>query len=376
MPGLHSPPLYRECGRRQRGRPPIRLEHPTVTMSDTAAGARPSPEIEARAGQFMERYRSLREEIAKVIVGQDEVVENVLVAILAGGHALLEGVPGLGKTLLVRTISQALSLPFNRIQFTPDLMPADIVGTNIVMEDPHGGRVFQFQPGPIFANIVLADEINRATPKTQSALLEAMQEHSVTVGGKIHRLSEPFFVLATQNPIEQEGTYPLPEAQLDRFLFKVLVPAPKLKDLSAIIDRTTGTHTSDVRPVLDGQQIVAMQQMAREILVESLVKEYALKIMLATQPKSEYAPDSVRQFVRYGSSPRGAQAIILSAKIRALFQGRYNVAFEDVDDVATPALRHRIILNFEGEAEGVTTDQIVSDIRSAVRESSRPKVGV
>jgi MoxR-like ATPase len=324
----------------------------------------------------MTRYQRLRAEIGKVIVGQDKVVESVLVAIFAGGHALLEGVPGLGKTLLVRTISQALSLGFNRIQFTPDLMPADITGTNIVMEDPEGRRVFQFQRGPIFANIVLADEINRATPKTQSALLEAMQEHSVTVAGKLHRLAEPFFVLATQNPIEQEGTYPLPEAQLDRFLYKILVPPPTLQDLSSIIDRTTGTLDASVEAVLDGEQIMVMQQFARQILVAGHVKEYALKVMLATHPDSEFAPDSVKRFVRFGSSPRGAQALILAAKVHALLQGRENVAYDDVDEVATPALRHRVILNFEGEAEGVSTDQIVADIRSRVREVSRPQVGV
>lgn len=330
----------------------------------------------ARAREFMTRYQRLRAEIGKVIVGQDKVVESVLVAIFAGGHALLEGVPGLGKTLLVRTISQALSLGFNRIQFTPDLMPADITGTNIVMEDPEGRRVFQFQRGPIFANIVLADEINRATPKTQSALLEAMQEHSVTVAGKVHRLAEPFFVLATQNPIEQEGTYPLPEAQLDRFLYKILVPPPTLQDLSSIIDRTTGTLDAAVEAVLDGEQIMVMQQFARQILVAGHVKEYALKVMLATHPDSEFAPDSVKRFVRFGSSPRGAQALILAAKVHALLQGRENVAYDDVDEVATPALRHRVILNFEGEAEGVSTDQIVADIRSRVREVSRPQVGV
>jgi MoxR-like ATPase len=342
-----------------------------VSITETATA-----DAAGRAREFMTRYQRLRAEIGKVIVGQDKVVESVLIAIFAGGHALLEGVPGLGKTLLVRTISQALNLGFNRIQFTPDLMPADITGTNIVMEDPQGGRVFQFQRGPIFANIVLADEINRATPKTQSALLEAMQEHSVTVAGKAHRLSEPFFVLATQNPIEQEGTYPLPEAQLDRFLYKILVPSPTLQDLSSIIDRTTGTHDATVEAVLDGEQIILMQQFARQILVAGHVKEYALKVMLATHPDSEFAPDSVRRFVRFGSSPRGAQALILAAKVHALLQGRENVAYDDVDEVATPALRHRIILNFEGEAEGVATAQIVSDIRTRIREVSRPQVGV
>ncbi len=333
-------------------------------------------QVEARAREFMDRYRSVRQEIAKVVVGQDAVVESVLVAVLCGGHALLEGVPGLGKTLLVRTISQALNLEFNRIQFTPDLMPADITGTNIVVEDPSGRRVFQFQPGPVFANIVLADEINRATPKTQSALLEAMQEHSVTVAGTIHRLDEPFFVLATQNPIEQEGTYPLPEAQLDRFLFKVLVPQPRLEDLAAIVDRTTGTQANHASAVLNGEQIMAMQRLAREIVVEGQVRDYALKIVLGTHPDSEYAPDAVKRFVRVGSSPRGAQAIILAAKVHALLQGRYNVAYDDIDHVATPALRHRLILNFEGEAEGVTTDSVVADIRSRVREAARPQVGV
>lgn len=335
-----------------------------------------SSPIEARAEEFKQRYQTLRAEIGKVIVGQDEVVEGVLIAILAGGHALLEGVPGLGKTLLVRTISQALSLRFNRIQFTPDLMPADITGTNIVMEDPNGSRVFTFQPGPVFANVILADEINRATPKTQSALLEAMQEHSVTVAGKLHRLEEPFFVLATQNPIEQEGTYPLPEAQLDRFLFKLVVPFPTLQDLSAIVDRTTGIAEAHVQPVLDGPQILEMQRLAREIIVEGPVKEYALKMVLATQPDSEFAPDSVKRFARFGSSPRGAQAVILAAKIRGLLEGQYHVGFDDVDRVAVPALRHRLILNFEGEAEGITTDQLVMDIRSRVRDLSRPQVAV
>jgi MoxR-like ATPase len=347
------------------------LEQEHVSVTEQA-----STEAAARAREFMTCYQQLRAEISKVIVGQDKVVESVLVAIFSGGHALLEGVPGLGKTLLVRTISQALNLPFNRIQFTPDLMPADITGTNIVMEDPDGGRIFQFQRGPIFANIILADEINRATPKTQSALLEAMQEHSVTVAGTMHRLTEPFFVLATQNPIEQEGTYPLPEAQLDRFLYKILVPAPTLEDLRSIIDRTTGTHDVAVNPVLNGDQIVVMQRFTRQILVAGHVKEYALKTMLATHPDSEFAPDSVRQFVRFGSSPRGAQALILAAKVHALLQGRENVAYDDVDEVATPALRHRVILNFEGEAEGVTTDRIVADIRTKVREASRPQVGV
>jgi MoxR-like ATPase len=348
----------------------------TASMTETATRPPATAEIEARANQFREKYGRLRDEIGTVIVGQDKVVESVLVAILAGGHALLEGVPGLGKTLLVRTISQALNLEFNRIQFTPDLMPADITGTNVVVEEAGGARMFQFQAGPIFANIVLADEINRATPKTQSALLEAMQEHSVTVGGKLHRLDEPFFVLATQNPLEQEGTYPLPEAQLDRFLFKILVPFPTLAELSSIIDRTTGTFSGAAQPVLNGQEIMVMQRMAREIVVEGIVKEYALRMVLASHTTSEFAPESVKRFSRFGASPRGAQALILAAKIHALLHGRYNIGYDDVDEVALPALRHRIILNFEGEAEGATTDALIADIRNSVREAARPKVGV
>jgi MoxR-like ATPase len=333
-------------------------------------------EIEAKAAEFHSQYEALRAEIAKVIVGHEEIVEGVLVCLLAGGHGLLEGVPGLGKTLLIRTLARALDLPFSRIQFTPDLMPADIIGTNMVMEDPSGGRYFQFQPGPVFASLVLADEINRATPKTQSALLEAMQEHSVTVAGHVHVLSEPFFVLATQNPIEQEGTYPLPEAQLDRFFFKLLVKSPSLAELTAIVDRTTGTESADVRPVLKAPDILAMQRLIREVPLASHVKEFALKVVLATHPESEYAPGTTNQFVRYGSSPRGAQSIILAAKIRALLNGRYNVAFDDIRHVAPAALRHRLILNFEGEAEGIAPDTLIDEILTRVWETAAPKVGI
>jgi MoxR-like ATPase len=333
-------------------------------------------DIEARAAQFGARYETLRAEVGKVIVGHEEIVQGVLTCMLAGGHGLLEGVPGLGKTLLVRTLAQSLDLPFARIQFTPDLMPADIIGTNIVMEDQNRGRFFQFQPGPVFANIVLSDEINRATPKTQSALLEAMQEHSVTVAGVQHRLDEPFFVLATQNPIEMEGTYPLPEAQLDRFLYKLLVPTPTLAELSTIVDRTTGALTPEVRPVLNAAEVLEMQRLAREVPIAGHVKEFALKVMLATHPESEFAPETTNRFVRYGSSPRGAQAIILAAKIRALLQGRFNVAFEDVQHVAFPALRHRILLNFEGEAEGIATDAIIRDILARISEAASPRVSV
>ncbi len=333
-------------------------------------------DIETRAAEFGQRYERLRAEVGKVIVGHGAIVEGVLTCVLAGGHGLLEGVPGLGKTLLVRTLAQSLDLPFARIQFTPDLMPADIIGTNIVMEDANRGRFFQFQPGPVFANIVLADEINRATPKTQSALLEAMQEHAVTVAGVQRRLIEPFFVLATQNPIEMEGTYPLPEAQLDRFLYKLLVSTPSLEELSAIVDRTTGAETPTVRAVLTAAEVLEMQRLAREVPIAGHVKEFALKIMLATHPESERAPETTNRFVRYGSSPRGAQAIILAAKIRALLQGRFNVAFEDVQHVALPALRHRLILNFEGQAEGITTDEIVREIVARVLEAAAPKVAV
>jgi MoxR-like ATPase len=333
-------------------------------------------DIEARAAEFGQRYETLRAEVGKVIVGHGDIVEGVLTCLLAGGHGLLEGVPGLGKTLLVRTLAQSLDLPFARIQFTPDLMPADIVGTNIVMEDANRGRFFQFQPGPIFASIVLADEINRATPKTQSALLEAMQEHAVTIAGVQRRLVEPFFVLATQNPIEMEGTYPLPEAQLDRFLYKLLVPTPTLAELSLIVDRTTGAETPTVRPVLTAAEVLEMQRLAREVPIAGHVKEFALKVMLGTHPESELAPEKTNRFVRYGSSPRGAQAIILAAKIRALLQGRFNVAFEDVQHVALPALRHRLILNFEGQAEGVATDEIVRDIVARVLAAAAPRVSV
>jgi MoxR-like ATPase len=333
-----------------------------------------SAELEATT--FRERFASLREEVGRVLVGQEGVVEGVLVAVAAGGHVLLEGVPGLGKTLLVRTLARALGLSFNRIQFTPDLMPADIVGTNVVSESTGGGRQFRFQPGPVFANVVLADEINRATPKTQSALLEAMQEHSVTVAGVRHHLGEPFFVLATQNPIEMEGTYPLPEAQIDRFFFKLLVPPPSLADLGVIIDRTTGPETPETRVALAAEELAAMQRTVRAVPLAEHVKEYALRVVLATHPDGEHAPEGVRRYVRYGSSPRGAQAVVLAARVHALLAGRFNVACDDVDRVAPPSLRHRILLNFEAEAEGMTTDRLIVDVLAAVRTATRPKVGV
>ena len=345
----------------------------TAAAQTSASGG--SDDIDAQANAFRESFARVKAEIGKVIVGHDDIVEGVVLCLLAGGHALLEGVPGLGKTLLVRTLAQVLDLTFSRIQFTPDLMPADISGTNILVEE-EGRRSFQFQPGPIFANIVLADEINRATPKTQSAMLEAMQEHSVTVAGKLHRLHEPFFVLATQNPIEMEGTYPLPEAQLDRFLFKLLVPSPTLGELAAIVDRTTGSQTTPVGKVLGGREILAMRELARAVPIAPHVRDYAASVVLATHPGSEGAPDISRQFVRFGSSPRGAQAVVLAAKIKALLAGRFNVALEDVNAVATAALRHRILLNFEGEAEGVATEDVVAKIIETVGERQRSALRV
>jgi len=319
-------------------------------------------QAEERVRQFGQYFAQLREEIGKVIVGQTEIVDGAITCLIANGHALLEGVPGLGKTLLVRTISEATDLAFSRIQFTPDLMPADIVGTNILVETDSGAREFQFQHGPVFANIVLADEINRATPKTQSAMLEAMQEHSVTVAGAIRKLEEPFLVLATQNPLEMEGTYPLPEAQLDRFLLKLMVEFPNLEELSNIIDRTTASSDCHAEKVLDGPTILEMRATAREVVLAQHVKEYALKTVLATHPESEHATAMTRQYVRYGSSPRGGQALVLAGKVRALLDGRFNVSFDDIRAVAKPALRHRIILNFEGEAERIATDSIIEDI--------------
>ncbi len=298
---------------------------------------------------------------ARFIVGQQQLVRQTLISLLAGSHALLEGVPGLGKTMLVRTMADALDLGFSRIQFTPDLMPADIIGTNIIVEEG-GERRFRFQQGPIFSNLVLADEINRATPKTQSALLEAMQEHRVTVAKQQYTLSEPFFVLATQNPLEMEGTYPLPEAQLDRFFFKIDVPFPSEEDLIAIMERTTGVEQPQIGKAASGADVLAMQRLARDVPIASHVMAYAIRILRATHPETERVPEIVTSYVRYGASPRGAQAIVLGAKIHALLDGRFNVSYGDVQAVAPPALRHRVILNFEGEAEGISTDSVVRAI--------------
>jgi MoxR-like ATPase len=317
--------------------------------------------------RFTGTLSRVRAEIAKRIVGQDEIIDGALTCLLAGGHVLLEGVPGLGKTLLVKTLAESLDLSFSRIQFTPDLMPADIIGTDLLVEDPERRRVFQFQRGPIFGHLILADEVNRATPKTQSALLEAMQEGRVTVGRHVHQLERPFFVLATQNPIEMEGTYPLPEAQLDRFFFKLQVRFPTLGELTQIIDRTTAADGATPRAAATGDEIEGLKSIVRQVPIASHVKEYAARLVLATHPTTEYAPAEVKQFVRHGASPRGAQALVLAGKIRALGQERFNVAIEDIRAAALPALRHRIILNFEGQAKGTDQDAVVQAALAAVR---------
>jgi len=311
---------------------------------------------------FRQSYAALREEIGKVIVGHETIVDGTLISVLAGGHVLLEGVPGLGKTLLVRTLSEVLDLSFNRIQFTPDLMPADILGTNMVMETADGRREFEFQRGPIFAHLILADEINRATPKTQSAMLEAMQEKSVTAGGEIRKLIEPFFVLATQNPIDQEGTYPLPEAQLDRFFFKLVVGYPSASELTEVLTRTTEGARAEIKKVLDRENLLELQRLVRQVPVATHVKDYAVRLVLATHPKTETASPIANQYLRFGSSPRGGQVLLLAGKVRALTQGRFNVSFDDIQAAATSAFRHRLILNFEAEAEGITTDQVIAQI--------------
>jgi MoxR-like ATPase len=315
-----------------------------------------------RVEQFISSFQALRGEVEKVIVGHREIIDHVLIGMFAGGHVLLEGVPGLGKTLLIKTLAEGLELSFSRIQFTPDLMPADIIGTNIIVEDADGRKHFQFQSGPIFAHILLADEINRATPKTQSALLEGMQESFVTVGGVSRPLPMPFFVLATQNPIEMEGTYPLPEAQLDRFLFKLRVRFPAIEELNAIIDRTTQVRSVAMDRVMSGPEVLAFRELVREVPIASHVREMASAIVMATHPQWEHAPEPTRRFVRYGASPRGAQALVLGAKARALAEGRYNVSVDDLRALAAPALRHRVILNFEGEAEGIDVDNLIAQI--------------
>ncbi|MBX3414262.1 MAG: MoxR family ATPase [Pirellulales bacterium] len=329
--------------------------------------------IQRRAEEFAQRYRTVREQIGRVIVGHDDIVHGILTCLFVGGHCLLEGVPGLGKTLLVRTLAKTLDLQFSRIQFTPDLMPADILGTNMVMETPEGKRFFEFQPGPIFTQICLADEINRATPKTQSAMLETMQEGSITVAGKRYELEQPFFVMATQNPIEQEGTYPLPEAQLDRFFFKLVVGYSGRQELATIIDRTTRGEVIEPLKVMDGAEIRRWQSVVREVILAPHVQDYVVRLTLATHPGGPFAPAMANQYIRWGSSPRGAQSMALAAKVRALLEGRFNVSFEDVRRVYLPAMRHRVLLNFEAQAEGIEADRVLLDLLEQVPEKAEEK---
>ncbi len=327
-------------------------------------------QMQQQADEFRARYQEVRAEIGKTIVGHDEIVHGVLTSMFVGGHCLLEGVPGLGKTMLVRTLAEALDLPFNRIQFTPDLMPADILGTNMIVENEQGAKSFQFQKGPIFTQICLADEINRATPKTQSAMLETMQEGTVTVGGTRYQLDKPFFVLATQNPIEQEGTYPLPEAQLDRFLFKLVVGYSTRDELNTIVDRTTRGTQIQTNKIMDGVEIRRWQQLVREVILAKHVQDYIVRLVLATHPEGQLAQAITNQYVRWGSSPRGAQTLALAAKVRALLDGRFNVSFEDIRRVYLPSLRHRVLLNFEAQAEGIDVDQVLLEILEKVPEKS------
>jgi MoxR-like ATPase len=326
--------------------------------------------IEKRAAQFADRYKAVYKQLGRVIVGHTDIVHGVLTCLFVGGHCLLEGVPGLGKTLLVRTLAHTLDLDFSRIQFTPDLMPADILGTNMIVEDQSGRREFQFQKGPLFTQICLADEINRATPKTQSALLEAMQERSISIAGQVYKLKEPFLVMATQNPIEQEGTYPLPEAQLDRFFFKLVVGYSSREELNTIVERTTKGVVVQPDKVMDGNEIVQWQQLVREVILAPHVQDYIARLTLATHPDGPFAVPITNQYIRWGSSPRGAQTLTLAAKVRALLNGRYNVSFEDIRRVFLPALRHRIILNFEAEAEGIDPDKVLLEVLQKVPEKA------
>lgn len=330
-----------------------------------------NPDNPEDAAEFRNRFSSLKNEIQKVIVGQDDIIENVLVAVVAGGHVLLEGVPGLGKTMLVRSIAGALDLSFQRIQFTPDLMPADLIGTNILVEDAQGHSRFEFSPGPIFCNLLLGDEINRATPKTQSALLEAMQEQNVTVAGQTRPLAQPFFVLATQNPLEMEGTYPLPEAQLDRFFFKLLVRYPAVEDFEEILKRTTERTKVETKSLFDGRELLAMGELARAVPVADSLRRRVAELVMTTHPETSQAPPRIRQFVRYGASPRAGQALVLAAKIRAILRGRFHVAVEDILDSALPVLRHRVMLNFEAQADGVDADMLVNEICDEKRAAWR-----
>ncbi|MGY8769792.1 MAG: AAA family ATPase [Pirellulales bacterium] len=326
--------------------------------------------MQQQAEEFRNRYNAVKDQIQRVIVGHDDIIHGVLTCMFIGGHCLLEGVPGLGKTLLIRTLSQTMDLDFNRIQYTPDLMPADILGTNMVMETPDGKRVFEFQKGPIFTQICLADEINRATPKTQSAMLETMQEGTVTIAGERHQLKKPFFVLATQNPIEQEGTYPLPEAQLDRFFFKLVAGYSSAEEMGTIIDRTTKGINIVPEKVMDGTEIVKWQKLIREVILAKHVQDYIVRLTLATHPDGPMSLPVTNQYLRWGASPRGAQTLALAAKVRALLDGRYNVSFEDIRRVYLPAMRHRVILNFEAQAEGLDTDHVLLEILEKLPEKS------
>ncbi len=336
-------------------------------LDSPAAAAQTTANTEASITHFRETFDKLRKEVSRFMVGQKDIIDQVLISVVCGGHVLLEGVPGLGKTALVHTLARALHLKFQRIQFTPDLLPADIVGTQILVEK-EGRKVFEFQPGPVFCQILLADEINRATPKTQSALLETMQEKTVTVAGATHKLSMPFFVLATQNPIEQDGTYPLPEAQLDRFFFKLYVPVPDHDDFVEILNRTGGKELPQIEPVATGDDILSMGQLVREVPIEKSVQDHLVRVVRATHPVDARATAMVKKYVRHGSSPRGAQTILAAARTSALLDGRYHVAKEDIARAAVPALRHRILLSFEGEAEGIKTDEVIADVLKQLGE--------
>ncbi|MBM97581.1 MAG: AAA family ATPase [Planctomycetaceae bacterium] len=326
--------------------------------------------IQQQAEQFRKRYQAVKDEIGRVIVGHDEIVHGVLTCLFVGGHCLLEGVPGLGKTMLIRTLAEALDLRFSRIQFTPDLMPADILGTNMVVESPDGKRVFEFQKGPLFTQICLADEINRATPKTQSAMLETMQEGTITTSGHRYELDQPFFVMATQNPIEQEGTYPLPEAQLDRFFFKLVVGYSNREQLNTIVNRTTTASNIEVQKVMDGSEILKWQSLIRDVILAQHVQDYIVRLVLSTHPAGPFALPVTNQYLRWGGSPRGAQTLALAAKVRALLEGRFNVSFEDVRRVFLPAMRHRVILNFEAQAENIEADEVLLQILEALPEKA------
>jgi MoxR-like ATPase len=329
------------------------------------------PAVEKATQELCSKYQAVRTQIAKAIVGHDEVIDNVLTALFVGGHVLIEGVPGLGKTYLVRTLAQAVDLQFSRIQFTPDLMPADIIGTTVISEDPASGRSrFEFHPGPVFANVVLVDEINRTSPKTQSGLLECMQERSVTTDSQTHELARPFLVLATQNPLEYEGTYPLPEAQLDRFMFKVIVHYSSRDELKLILDRTTTGYTPDIQKAMTGKEIIGTQKLVRRIVMAPHVQDYAIRLGMASHPGGPFAVEATNKYVRWGASPRAVQTLTLGAKLMAMLDGRFNTSFSDVQRLYLPAMRHRVLLNFEGEAEGVSTDDVLKAILEATPTAS------